>query len=68
MQIRWEQDLHGGGRYLGEVCGLGRAAMAEVRISTSSRSDLLSTVQAEMGAQVCTGFIALMTMLTCHKG
>ncbi len=64
MRIRWEQDLHGGGRYLFELRGLGRAAVAEVRVSTSSGSDLLNKLQAETGAQVCIGLIALMTMLT----
>ncbi len=67
-RIRWEQDLHGGGRYLVELRGLGRTPVAEVRVSTASRSDLLSKLQAEMGAQVCIGFITLMAMLTCCKG
>ncbi|PBL01544.1 hypothetical protein ARMGADRAFT_1023013 [Armillaria gallica] len=46
-----ENDLHDGGRYLSELRGLGRAAVVEVRVSTSSRSDLLSRLQAEMDAQ-----------------
>ncbi|PBK80734.1 hypothetical protein ARMGADRAFT_1039883 [Armillaria gallica] len=50
-RIRWEQNLHGGGRYLVELLGLGRAAVSEVRVGTSSRSDLLSELQAEVGAQ-----------------
>ncbi len=60
--------MNDGGRYLVELRGLRRAAVVEVRVSTSSRSDLLRKLQAEMGAQVCIGLITLMAMLTCCKG
>lgn len=52
LRIRRAQAMHASGPYLGEFRDLGWAVVAEVRVSTSSRSDLLSKLKAQGNTQL----------------